>query len=383
LEIVINITLKIESAVHFGTNIVCKFVNFYGTLGVIVIFGLQEWSKKANIAEEEPIEVHIRSNSNANKVKKRKTLPKSENNEGVSRTTVGNSRMQTQLDELGSGAQPTEPGYDFAESAKVSWSQKSSWKELVGKGGNAAFSASLILPKFDSGKDQQNSDSSCTSSSTNDETEDTVEDETEDTVEDETEDTESDEYQESKPTNGQVIEEPNESLPTNTPMMEEPAEAQPNNKQVITEPAETQHNTAPKITGRGASWLKKKSWTQLVNENNNSFSISQILPGITFPEQTTKEPILYPTNSNDYKHNGADKNTVNGTIINGFNAVAVDIVSAPVVEKTVETSPTDKSCANVEIGKTCSFMRNAASLKEWAKAKSSVSGSLKRKHGEK
>ncbi|MCI18802.1 serine-rich adhesin for platelets-like [Trifolium medium] len=69
--------------------------------------------------------------------------------------------MQTHLDELGSGAQPTELGYDFGESAKVSWSHKSSWKELVGKGGNAAFSASLILPKFDSGKDQQNSDSSC------------------------------------------------------------------------------------------------------------------------------------------------------------------------------------------------------------------------------
>ncbi|PNY11120.1 serine-rich adhesin for platelets-like protein [Trifolium pratense] len=408
-----------------------------GTRELEKIMESQEWSKKANIAEEEPIEVQKRSNSDPNKGKKRKTLPKSENNEGVSSTTVGKSKMQTHLDELGPGAQPTEPGYDFGESAKVSWSQKSSWKELVGKGGNAAFSASLILPKFDSGKDQQNSDSSCTSSSTNDETEDTdedetedmVEDETEDTVEDETEDTietedmESDEYLESKPLNAQVIEEPDESqptntqvieepfeakptdtrlieervesLPTNTPMMEEPAEAQPNNKQVITEPAETQHNMAPKITGRGASWMKKKSWTQLVNENNSSFSISQILHDITFPEQMATEPILYPVNSNDFKHNGADKNTVNGTFINGFNtreivpenrehaAGADDIVSAPVVKKTVETSPTDKSHANVQIGDTCSFMRSAASLKEWAKAKASVSGSLKRKRGEK
>ena len=53
------------------------------------------------------------------------------------------------------------------------------------------------------------------------------------------------------------------------------------------------------------------------------------------------------------------------------------------VEKTVETSSREGSIANVEIGETCLFMRSAASLEEWAKAKAAVSGSLKRKHSEK
>ncbi|AES65742.1 putative RNA recognition motif domain, nucleotide-binding alpha-beta plait domain-containing protein [Medicago truncatula] len=378
-----------------------------GTEELERIMESQEWSNKTNIAEEEPVEAQKRSKSNSNKVKKRKSLSKSESesNGVASSTPVGKSKMQTLLDEVGSGAKPTEPEYDFGESAKVSWSQKSSWRELVGKGGNASFSASLISPKFDSADDQQNSDGSYTSSSTNDETE----------------DMESDEYPESEPTNTKVIEEPSksqptdtqvieehgeaqatntrvieepaESLPTNAQVIEEPAEAQPTNKQVITEPAETQHNIAPKITGTGVSWWQKKSWTQLANENNSPFSLSQLLPDISFPEQTAKEPILYPAGSSECKHNGADKNTVDGTVTDGFNLGEIvpgnsehagtdDIVSAPVVEKIVETSPRERS-ANVEIGETCSFMRSADSLKEWKKAKAAVSGSLKRKRSEK
>ncbi|KAJ1437034.1 Nucleolar protein 8 [Sesbania bispinosa] len=309
----------------------------------------------------------LQAQKRSNNVKKRKSLSKleSESNGCVSTTPGGKSNMQTLPNELGSSAQPAELEYDFGESTKVSWSQKSSWRELLGEGGNTAFSASLILPKSDSGKDEQGSDGPSTPLSTNDKTE----------------NMERDGCLGSKPTN-------------TTEVIKETAEAEPANKLVINEIAEAQHNVGPNKTGRGASWLQKQSWTQLVNENNNLFSISQILPGITFPEPMAKEPLVDPANSNDGKHNGVDNDTINETVSDGFNLVEIipeksqhggptDIASAPVVEKKLETSPRERSTADVEIGETCSFMRSAASLKEWAKAKAALSGSLKRKRGEK
>ncbi|KAI5445891.1 hypothetical protein KIW84_013932 [Lathyrus oleraceus] len=93
---------------------------------------------------------------------------------------------------------------------------------------------------------------------------------------------------ESKPSHAQVTEELDESQPTNAHVVEEHTESQPTNSPVLEEPAETQHKTTPKVTDRVSSWLQKESWTQLVNNDNNSFRISQILPDITFPEQTVR-----------------------------------------------------------------------------------------------
>lgn len=350
---------------------------------LIAFFDLQDsWSNKTNIAKEETnksmLQVQKKGNSDPNNVKKTKSPPKLEgkSNGGVSSSPGGKSIMQTFPDEPGSGAQPTKLEHDFGESTKVSWSQKSSWKKLVGEGGNTAFSASLILPNFDSGKDQQRSDGPCTPLSTND---------------GKTENMERDGKPGSKPTNTQVIEEPAEAHPTKNQVIKVPAEAQPTNNQVINEHAETQDNAASKKTGRGASWLRKQSWTQLVNENNSSFSISQILPGLTFSEAMAKETVIDPADSNDCIHNGVDQNTTDGVVVtDGSNlgdsrhAGADDIASASVVEEKIETSTRERSTADVvEIGETCSFMRSAASLKEWAKAKAAVSGSLKRKRGEK
>ncbi|KAG4990926.1 hypothetical protein GLYMA_09G084800v4 [Glycine max] len=321
----------------------------------------ESWFNKRKIAKEEPnkstLLVQKRSNSNPDKNKKRKSLPKLE----VSTTPGSKSNMQTLPDEVGSDAQPTELEDDFGE--KVSWSQKSSWRELLGDKGNTSFSASLILPKLDSGESQQRSDDQSAPVSTNNKTENMERD-------------------------GHLG-----SKPADAPVIEEHAEAQPTNKQVIEDVANNKHNVAPNKTGRGASWLQKQSWTQMVGQNNNSFSISNILPGITFPEPMAKEAIMEPAISNDCKHNGVAKDTVN-VVCDGFNSretipgksqhtSANDIASASVGEEKGETSPREKSTENVEIGETCSFMRSAASLKEWAKAKAAMSGSLKRKHGEK
>ena len=345
----------------------------------------ESWLNKKRTAKEEPnksmLDPHKRHNSNPNK--KRKSVPTSEreSNGCVPTTAGGKSNMPTLPDELGSGAQPTDSEDDFGESTKVSWSQKSSWKELLGNGGNTSFNASLILPKSDSGKEPQGSDSPRPPLSTNNKTE----------------NAERDEDVRGKHTNTEVIKELDEANPTNTQVIKELAEANPTIAQVIEEHAEAQptdKNVAPNKTGRGASWRRKQSWTQLVSEDNNSFSISQILPGITFPEPTTKEPMLDAANSNVCKHN--DVAITDGEIIpeKSQHVGANDIASAPIVEKKIETRPKERSSeeetipkerstSSVEIGETCTFMRSSASLREWAKAKAAISGSLKRKRGEK
>ncbi|XP_019416983.1 PREDICTED: uncharacterized protein LOC109328135 isoform X2 [Lupinus angustifolius] len=352
----------------------------------------ESWLNKTRIVKEEPSKTmsELKKKNNNNTSKKRKSLPKleKESNEGVSTTLGGKNSMQTLPHEVGSDGQPSDSeDSSFGETTKVSCFQKSSWKELLGAGGNTAFNASLILPKFDSGKGQQGSDSPSTPSSTKKKAKKSKRD--------------------GSPTSTQVIEEHAEAEPTGAQVIEEHAEAEPTSAQVIEEHTEaepTDKNVVPKKTGRGASWLQKESWTQLVRENNSSFSISQILPGISFPEPMATEPIVYPVNSNDGKNSGVAKDTVKEVVIDGLNSgetvtdksqhvFATDITSAPVVEEknetepmertTEETTPKERSTEVVEVSETCSFMRNAASLKEWAKAKAALSGSLKRKRVEK
>lgn len=381
-------------------------------------FNLQElWFNKTKIAKEEPNKsmprvqnAEKRINSIADKSKKRKkSLPKSEmeSNGEVSTTPGGKSNLRTFPDEVGSGAQPTElEDDDSVELTRVSWSQKSSWRKLLGEGGNTAFSASLILPKLDCGKIQGRSDDVCAALSTKNKTQNMERDGNLRSKPTNTQVIEElakaqltnkqviEELAEAQPTNTQVIEELAEAQLTNTQVIEEFAEAQHTNKHVNQDLAENQHNVAPNKTGRGASWLRKQSWTQLVSENNNSFSISHILPGFTFPEPMAKEPVVEPVNPNDCKHNGVAKDSTNEVVSDGFNPREIvpeksqhiganDIASASVAEEKVETSPREGSTENVEIGETCSFMRSAASLKAWAKAKAAMSGSLKRKRGEK
>ncbi|CAJ1975654.1 unnamed protein product [Sphenostylis stenocarpa] len=184
-----------------------------------------------------------------------------------------------------------------------------------------------------------------------------------------------------------------ESNRTNTQVIKDLAEAQPTNEQVIEDITENPHHVAANKTGRGTSWLQKQSWTQMVSENSNSFSISHILPGITFPDPKAKDPIVEPAIFNYCKDNGVAKDTLNEVVSNGFKSRETipeksqhlgvnDITSAPIVEEKVEINPREKSSENIEVGDTCSFMRSAASLKEWAKAKAAISGSLKRKRGE-
>ncbi|KAJ4842345.1 hypothetical protein Tsubulata_013758, partial [Turnera subulata] len=173
--------------------------------------------------------------------------------------------------------------------------------------------------------------------------------------------------------------------------------------------AEAQQPTQTDISfsnsGRGSGWLHKSSWTQLIGGNNSgTFSITQILPGISFEEQEPAEQnqveVYKPKNS---KHgdlieaNRSESETHPATQV-GFRtdsqvkdaremrkqkSVVNDPTSASVTDKKHTEVALDVLKDDGAIGETCSFMRTTASVKEWAHAKAAVSGSRKRTNNDK
>ncbi|PWA68350.1 nucleotide-binding alpha-beta plait domain-containing protein [Artemisia annua] len=118
-------------------------------------------------------------------------------------------------------------------------------------------------------------------------------------------------------------------------------------------------------TARGEFWRHKSSWTQLISTTSHtSFSISQIVPNISFEKQ---EPQADAIGSQPKNKNLDDK---------------TPSVKEPTLS-TVKKKPIEKrkklSIGNLESDNTCSFMRTEESMKEWKKAKASLSTSLNKK----
>nr|XP_025700933.1 uncharacterized protein LOC112802104 isoform X2 [Arachis hypogaea] len=332
----------------------------------MILENQDSWSNKSKIGKEEndksESDVHKGHKSNPNN--KGKSLRKSERESigHVSTTAKGKNNVQTLPDEVESGVQLVESEDDFGKPSKVLWSQKSSWKELLGNGGNTAFNATLIFPT-----EQERPDSPSQSIS----------------LSDKTENMEGHEHLGSEPTDTESTKELTEDNHTNTSALRKHAEAQPGD-----------NNVELKKTGRGASWRRKQSWTQLVAGDNSSFSISQILAGITFSEPMAKGSTMDPANSNNPKHNNVGKDAINEVVTSdgripeksqhdggGANDTAYEEKSETREKEgsSEETVQKERSIARVEVGETCTFMRSCSSLKEWAKAKAALSGSLKRK----
>jgi hypothetical protein len=272
------------------------------------------------------------------------------------------------------GGQLAEPESDIQQSATiVSWSQKSSWRQLVRDQGDTSFIMSHIFPGTGSSEEgQPKLDGLC-----------------EPDVPDST------------------ISKNDYLLSHGDHLESQSGETIKEEGETIKEVVETQHakpSVASTKSGRGASWLQKSSWTQLVSENkNSSFSIGQILPGISYEKLVITEP-----NSGDIvdftysksKHNdlgkqddsnsteygsitmeiGKDRNVVRSTPEkNQRTVVGSNEAPGPIFEKR-----NDSATKLIPAGsETCSFMRSATSLKEWAKTKAALRGSRKRKSGEK
>ncbi|MCD7456781.1 hypothetical protein HAX54_033120 [Datura stramonium] len=169
---------------------------------------------------------------------------------------------------------------------------------------------------------------------------------------------------------------------------------------------------------RGAAWRQKSSWTQLVRDTTgSSFSISQILSGPSLPKPEL--PVMRETGKTQ-KSNSTGKSDSQdvSTSHEGTEAVALGTFNESVIveeKKNVHFSKElpvldnyqqkgkmkNEACDptpekeqrsaqkqalvgdNTNYSETCSFMRSAASMKEWTKTKAALSGSLKKKTNEK
>ncbi|KAK4256076.1 hypothetical protein QN277_008989 [Acacia crassicarpa] len=361
-----------------------KKTDIIGSLELERILTNQESElNKAKVLRDEPNKnkLELQKSNNIAPGKKRKPCNNFEGkrHDSTSAASEGKRLMHKQRDETSSQVYSTELCSGFSEPAKVSWSQKSSWRELLCDGGSSSFNASHMLLDSNS-SEKQGSDGFCEPESAKNKTEHIVME------------------------GGEEIER------AKAEVMEELAEAQP-----------TIQNAMSKESGRGVAWKQKQSWTQLVGQNNNAFSISQIFPGISSQQPVAKEPAENLAGSGDAEYIDLAKESNNESVGDGFNLVKSgpekkhdvlakhasiesvgdglnmtgstteksqhvtgnDIASAPINEEKCDTLTNEASTTEIKIGETCSFMRNAASLKEWAKTKAALSGSLKRKRGEK
>ncbi|XWS52346.1 hypothetical protein CRYUN_Cryun11dG0060000 [Craigia yunnanensis] len=279
-------------------------------------------------------------------------------NEVVSTVPAEKGKFQTQSSGL-LFAQTTGQESSLKQSStSCSWSQKSSWRALVGDRSNSAFSLSNILQNVDTTEEIQ-----LISDGPN---------------VDNTLDSRNEKFATSKNLEG---------MSGKTEIVNVLAESQPN-----------QPNTASSNSGRGSSWLHKSSWMQLVSDKSNSFSISEILPGTTKIQELTK-PIcedvvttdgnysnimeLYKTERKVYGSTalGIRKDGDSVQSIPECNHQTVEgnkDASIPAVENICNSEPNKGFSVDTSIGETCSFMRSSASLKEWVKTKAALKGSRKK-----
>ncbi|KAL2458848.1 RNA-binding (RRM/RBD/RNP motif) family protein [Forsythia ovata] len=179
-------------------------------------------------------------------------------------------------------------------------------------------------------------------------------------------------------------------------------------------------------SARGASWLQKSSWTQLVGDtHNSSFSISQVLPGVTFEKQELPQINNFVFSRNNKLHKSFEKDTsysvqqvskprggANKDFATAADKFDVDALtrkeqshddlngeqSSPEIKKKIvkdNEAPTSTlgqnvpsalnrpSLGDIVTSEACPFMRSAASMKEWTKTKAALSGSFKKKGNEK
>ncbi|XP_016433863.1 uncharacterized protein LOC107760342 [Nicotiana tabacum] len=169
------------------------------------------------------------------------------------------------------------------------------------------------------------------------------------------------------------------------------------------------------LYARGAAWRQKLSWTELVRDTTrSSFSISQFFPKpeLAVMGETLKMQKSSSTGKSDFQHistseegTKADALSVpgignGGTIVEEQKNVHLskelphlenyqqkeEVMNeglAPTPEKKHVSAPKQEFVGDTSFSDTCSFMRSAASMKEWTKTKAALSGSLKKKANDK
>lgn len=322
---------------------------------------------------------------NGSPKKKRKSLLGDYNNQNEFEDAIPGSKknLPTHSKESGKfmGAQPDQQELGAQH---VSWSQKSSWKQLVGHRGSSTFSVSHVLTGIASSTDQVQPKS--------------VISEVPHLVS-KNQDMESNGNLERQLCEAELVDGPGSSEVTHFDSKNQDLEGQLCEMDGCVEPQPTMSIAVSSKSGRGASWRQQSSWTQLVSDTSaSSFSIKQIVPGISFEQQFVPKPkSADAVSSTDrklkeiVKQDKYNDNFTSGSLGIGKGRDVLrsspedtvmdnDGACAPDVEKNCDLTPKQVSAGNVEMGETCSFMRSASSLKEWTKIKAALSGSLKRKN---
>ncbi|KAK6941183.1 RNA recognition motif domain [Dillenia turbinata] len=159
--------------------------------------------------------------------------------------------------------------------------------------------------------------------------------------------------------------------------------------------------TVTKLTS-GVWWHQKSSWTSLVGTaTDGMFSISNIIPAVTFAEQKPPEALM--PNRVDAAKNIGGKQSDSGskcrsesvargssslgfakdaTSCDGQKIIPLEVGKDTLVQRE-KNSPALKGTADSEMGKSCIFMRSDASVKEWKKTKAALSSQLRKKGNDK
>ncbi|KAJ6836063.1 uncharacterized protein M6B38_328550 [Iris pallida] len=311
----------------------------------------------------------------------------------------------------------TDLGTSETQSTKgPSWLQKSAWRELVGQAGSSSFSISHVVPDISSvlpmqpnklGIDTVVSSRKATETQSDGEKskpfqvkEHTL---SEQAVSlDLTEVSEAgDEVEATQIGDVQNEDEFSAILPRNTSRKGHPQEPE-----TFAEPppdkSRTDLGTSETQSTKGPSWLQKSAWRELVGQaGSSSFSISHVVPDISsvLPMQPNKSGIDTVVSSKKATETQSDREKSKPFQVKEHTlseqAVSLDLTEVPEAGDEVEatqvgdgqkeppqrTSNQDprRATPKVVISDTCTFMRSAESEKEWAKARTALSGYLRKK----
>ncbi|CAN6862428.1 unnamed protein product [Brassica oleracea] len=147
---------------------------------------------------------------------------------------------------------------------------------------------------------------------------------------------------------------------------------------------------ASKKSAGGSLWLQKASWTQLVRDQNASFSITQLFPNLP-PEKTEADRV---NNSGDgqftYSNQSGSANGVEVAGVHGASS-STPLRSLKENQQTLKAKNVSggsrlgvKRPIRREIGsgETCAFMRSETSVSEWKRAKKALSEPSRKKKSE-
>ncbi|KAK4792504.1 hypothetical protein SAY86_022939 [Trapa natans] len=269
---------------------------------------------------------------------------------------------------------------------RAKWSQKSSWRELLGDKAESSFTVKHLLPGAGTTIEEE------------------VEPDDEDThvpnsgdSEDHELDTDSDAYDSEEGEDRDLDKHSDVSNSTNTEdsdfsHQEESLGGQTEEFPKPKGAAEVEVNESNAALssnlGRGAWWLHKSSWTQLLaNTQNRPFSLSQICSSEK-NEELPDHPDDTPVTDNKQREPSNALATGKEEAMSAPSLLKEP--KTPVLQDTVLLNPpnshnqeekrqTITDWASPVIGEECLFMKSSASLRDWANSKAALIGSRKRK----